>query len=617
MSGSEGYSLGSASYDSKSFSVASQDQRPYGIAFNSSGAKMYILGNVNNTVYQYSLSTSFDVSTASYDSVSFSVASQSSDTYDVAFNSDGTKMYVIDITTDSVYQYTLSTAFDLATASYSSVSFSVASQGANPVGLSFNPTGTKMYVIESSTVHQYSLSTGFDLSTASYDSVSFSVSSQDSFAFALSFSNDGTKMAVNGNSSDTMYLYNLSTAFDVSTASYSSVSFGVSSQDSNPRGFAFNSNGTKLYMLGNTNDTIYQYSTALNTAELDLSTGSVFEVTPTSDIQVTLSNPADSGTVSGATLLLDQSGVGSYDIASASYANKSFSVTSEEAIPRGLFFKTDGTKMYVTGNNGQEVNEYGLSSAFDVSTATHSQVFSVSSQDTYPIGLFFKSDGTKMYVLGNTNGAVYEYTLSTAWDISTSSYVQNFSVSSQNARPEGLFFKPDGTKMFVGGSDSTDNIYEYTLSTAFDLSTASYSQSFNTSSQTGGLVGVSFSTDGTQMFVLDDTGDDINEYALSTGWDVSTASYARNFSVSSQTTAPSDLYFKPDGKSVYIVETGSDLVLQYFTSAEATITYDTAIEWPSGTAPTSPAIGETDVVTFNTRDGGSTYQGVLAIDGAK
>ena len=321
--------------------------------------------------------------------------------------------------------------------------------------------------------------------------------------------------------------------------------------------------------------------------------------------------------MSGATLLLDQSGVGSYDIANASYANKSFSVTSEEAIPRGLFFKTDGTKMYVTGNNGQEVNEYGLSSAFDVSTATHSQVFSVSSQDTYPIGLFFKSDGTKMYVLGNTNGAVYEYTLSTAWDISTSSYVQNFSVSSQNARPEGLFFKPDGTKMFVGGSDSTDNIYEYTLSTAFDLSTASYSQSFNTSSQTGGLVGVSFSTDGTQMFVLDDTGDDINEYALSTGWDVSTASYARNFSVSSQTTAPSDLYFKPDGKSVYIVETGSDLVLQYFTSAEATITYDTAIEWPSGTAPTSPAIGETDVVTFNTRDGGSTYQGVLAIDGAK
>ena len=49
---------------------------------------------------------------------------------------------------------------------------------------------------------------------------------------------------------------------------------------------------------------------------------------------------------------------------------------------------------------------------------------------------------------------------------------------------------------------------------------------------------------------------------------------------------------------------------------EYTITYDPAIEWPSGTAPTSPAVGETDIITFNTRDGGTSYQAVQAIDGA-
>ena len=48
-----------------------------------------------------------------------------------------------------------------------------------------------------------------------------------------------------------------------------------------------------------------------------------------------------------------------------------------------------------------------------------------------------------------------------------------------------------------------------------------------------------------------------------------------------------------------------------------TITYNTALKWPSGTAPTSPAIGETDVITFNTTDGGTTYKSALAIDGAK
>jgi hypothetical protein len=36
---------------------------------------MYIVGNTSS-VYQYTLSTAFDVSTASYDSVSFSVSSE-------------------------------------------------------------------------------------------------------------------------------------------------------------------------------------------------------------------------------------------------------------------------------------------------------------------------------------------------------------------------------------------------------------------------------------------------------------------------------------------------------------------------------------------------------------
>ena len=48
-----------------------------------------------------------------------------------------------------------------------------------------------------------------------------------------------------------------------------------------------------------------------------------------------------------------------------------------------------------------------------------------------------------------------------------------------------------------------------------------------------------------------------------------------------------------------------------------TITYDTDLEFAGGTAPTSPAIGETDVITVSTRDGGTTYQAVQAIDGAK
>lgn len=257
--------LSNVSYDSVSFSVSGQDGSCLGVTFNTDGTKMYVVGNTSDTIFQYSLSTGFDLSTASYDSVSLSVSSRDSTPYGIVFNTDGTKMYLMGNATDTVYQYSLSTGFDLSTASYDSVSFSVTSQDTFAAGIAFNTDGTKMYMIGPATdsVYQYSLSTGFDLSTASYDSVSFSVSSQDSSPIHLVFNSDGTKMYVMGNSTDTVFQYGLSTGFDLSTASYDSASFYVNSQDTNARAIAFSADGTKMYMVGNTNDTVFQYSTGL------------------------------------------------------------------------------------------------------------------------------------------------------------------------------------------------------------------------------------------------------------------------------------------------------------------------------------------------------------------
>ena len=303
----DGYDLVNASYDSVSFSVASQDTLPADLFFKPDGTKMYMVGSANDSVYQYSLSTAFDLSTASYDSVSFSVASQETGINGIFFKPDGTKMYLSGNVNDSAYQYSLSTAWDLSTASYDSVSFSVASQETNVLNIFFKSDGTKMYILGGNDTYQYSLSTAWDLSTASYDSVSFSMRGQDLNHRGLLFKSDGTKMYTTG-LYDFVYQYSLSTAWDLSTASYDSVSFSTFSQDGSPYSVGFGDNGTKMHILGGSSDTVYQYTTALTTAELDLSTGSVFEVTPTSDIQVTLSNPADSGTVSGATLLLSAVG---------------------------------------------------------------------------------------------------------------------------------------------------------------------------------------------------------------------------------------------------------------------------------------------------------------------
>ena len=621
VSGQQGYALSEAVYDSVSFDLSSQDTNPRDLVFSGDGTKMYIYGGQSSRIYQYSLSTGFDLSTASYDSVSFDFSSQGTGGPSLALSNDGTKLFVFTYSNKTVFQYSLSTAFDLSTASYDSISFSVGSQDTDTNDITFNNAGTKMYMVgnTNNSVFQYSLSTAFDLSTASYDSVSFSFSSQDTSPYDMAFNSNGTKMYMVGTTDDTIYQYSLSTAFDVGTASYDSISFTLTISGIACTGMFFGSNGTKLYVLDVVTDSIYQYSTALNTATLDLSTGSVFEVTPTSDIQVTLSNPADSGTVRGATLLLDGAELVSntWDISTAAYS-QNFSFSSQASSMRTGFFKPDGTKLYMGSISTNSIYEYDLSTAWDVSTSVYStNSKDISSQETSVSGLFFKTDGTKMYLCGKTGDDVNEYNLSTAWDVSTATYNQNFSVSGQEANPSGLFFRADGLKMYVAGA-SGDDVNEYTLSTAWDISSASYVQNFSFSSRDTDVGGIFFKEDGLKMFHLGDQNNKAYEYDLSTAWNVSTASFVQDFDVSSQEIYPKALSFKANGSKMFVFgEQGND-VSEYTvgSSTNATITYPSTVEWPSGTAPTSPAIGETDIITFNTRDGGSTYSGVLAIDGA-
>jgi DNA-binding beta-propeller fold protein YncE len=112
-------------------------------------------------------------------------------------------------------------------------------------------------------------------------------------------------------------------------------------------------------------------------------------------------------------------------------------------------------------SSGDELNVFDLKNLVKNDAVVRS--FSVSSQDSAPRDIFFKPDGTKMYVVGSTNDRVYSYTLSTPWNIGTATYDNvSFFVGSQDGTPTGIFFRPDGTKMYMVGA-GTDRVYSYTL----------------------------------------------------------------------------------------------------------------------------------------------------------
>ena len=365
-----------------------------------------------------------------------------------------------------------------------------------------------------------------------------------------------------------------------------------------------------------------QNSTAVSASDVDLSTGSYFTKTLSGNTTFTFSNPPASGKAMGFALEVTGANVTvGYDLANASYDSTFFYVGSQETLPRDLRFKPDGTKMYVIGTTGDDINEYSLSTAWDVSTASYTTVGSVSTQTSDPQGLAFKPDGTKVYVIDKGTYYIYQYSLSTAWDISTISYdSKSLDYSTYQGPAMCLFFKPDGTEVYIGGA-SGSNFDQFTLSTAWDISTASHTgASISISSATGEPEpeGLYITPDGLNLFTCGLNVDRIWKFNLTTAWDITTLTTSGyvEFNHSAQEGQIRGLDFKPDGTKMYIVGSAEDDVFQYSTgtTSAATVAWPSSVKWSGATAPDAPASGEKDVYVFVTTDGGTTYYGKQAGD---
>jgi sugar lactone lactonase YvrE len=264
-------SVDKATLRSANVSVATQDSQPVGITFSPSGTRMYVVGTNTDRVYQYKLSTAFDVSTATYMSKNISVANTSTagpgdtDPRDVQFHPEGHTMYIVGIDRDTVYQYSLSRAWDVSTATYASKNKNISAQDTNPQSLAFSDDGSKMYILGSTNdrIFQYTLSTPWDVSTATYASKFLSVAAQENSPLAMVFSVDGKKVLVIGSTNDTVYQYTLSTAWDVSTATYDNKSLNIGAQESTPHGIALSIDQKKMFIVGTATDIVYTYQRSI------------------------------------------------------------------------------------------------------------------------------------------------------------------------------------------------------------------------------------------------------------------------------------------------------------------------------------------------------------------
>ena len=218
-----------------------------------------------------------------------------------------------------------------------------------------------------------------------------------------------------------------------------------------------------------------------------------------------------------------------------------YDVVGQVGIPTGVIFNPSGTKMYVTGFNGNSgrVAQYSLSVPYSTSSGVSLDaniITEIAAVLKRPQDIKFNSDGSKVLILSTKSvdedqDSVAIWSLGTPYDITTiiSTGVSEIPLSND---PRGFDFNTDGTKMFILLA-TTNQIEQFDLTTPYDPSDIDITLPKATLSNLKGdsyHQGFGFSSDGYKMFVIkaDRDSDDtelniIEEYDLTTPFEITTA----------------------------------------------------------------------------------------------
>ena len=509
-----------------------------GMTFGDNGNKMYLVGAQADFVAQYALSTPYDYSSRGPLEDAFRVNGEETSAQDVEFNDDGTRMYIVGNAGDDITEYSLSSAWNVSSATFTDtfdaqaaiVTF-LGSGGDQLTGMSFNNDGSKLYVLDrrSDDVFEFDLSTNYDVSTAGAVVNNLPVSGENN-GRDISFNDDGSEIYVIGAQGDDINVFPLPSAYDLSSfVTSTNTNFTLPGSVENvPQALLIDDAGTTFWVAGSTDDEIKEYT--LSTAFDFSSTITFVEATPFPTKEI---NPRgmvfnDDGTklfVAGdAQNYVNEIALSTpYDISTGALTTVLF-VNNEESNIRGLAFNSSGTTLYIIGSNGQEINGYDLSAAYDLTstiTTTTGSPWNISAEDTNPSDIFFNTDGTKLYVLGNAGNEINQYSLSPAFDL-TDATAANLDIAFQldnasglniETNPQGMAFNNDGTKLYIAGNTG-DDINEITLSNAFDLSTGTITNTatFSISSEEVTVTEIIFNGDGSKFYIAGTDGDDLNQY---------------------------------------------------------------------------------------------------------
>lgn len=238
---------------------------------------------------------------------------------------------------------------------------------------------------------------------------------------------------------------------------------------------------------------------------------------------------------------------------------KSMSIPADSA---DIAFKTDGTKLYVAQFNAQIITEYDLSTAWDISTSTYVDEFDLTTYTGAIGGFDFSDDGYYLYTHEYVSGyPIQRYTLSTAWDISTVNVASLQEISTAASMIWGMQMVRDGNSNRLVGSDP-DYMRQISLNQDGSIPSGINQQAFDDryksfTTYNTAIFGGFWHPDGTYFYAFEYVSPyAIQQYTVGTAWDPTTINLASRVEHNTNISMNyGGMYITPDGTEIHCMDT--------------------------------------------------------------
>lgn len=231
--------------------------------FGDSGTKVYVndWSSTVSWIYQYNCVTPYSVIGATYSGKSFVVGQFRN----MQWNSDGTLLYYQGGGFSNINGLSLSTAWDISTASGAGISIDPG--GTNNTALTIANNGTMLFLIygNSQFLARFTLTTPYDLSSVHNQSPDRGTSLVGTLdltgtGMGVEFSDDGFVMWLLDDGANLLRRYVLNTAWDFTTANPSTFALNVTPATSVPRGARRYTGNPDIFLISTaSNATVDQY----------------------------------------------------------------------------------------------------------------------------------------------------------------------------------------------------------------------------------------------------------------------------------------------------------------------------------------------------------------------